>query len=68
MSDISKCANGGCPSRKSCYRYTAPAEKYQSYSTFVVKAGEDRCGWYWKATPTQSSDTVSASKRRGART
>ncbi len=34
MADISMCANAKCTRRKNCYRATARASTYQSYSDF----------------------------------
>ena len=33
MSDITKCYGIDCPVRDKCWRYTASAERYQSYFT-----------------------------------
>ena len=39
MADITKCNDQLCPSRKKCYRFTAPANEYrQSY--FMVTPRE----------------------------
>ena len=47
MPDISLCENNTCPSRKSCYRYTAEPNPYrQTYSLFEVKDGSDKCESY----------------------
>ena len=48
MSDISKCKNHECPSRESCYRYTAIPNPYrQAYMKFEVKEGSNKCESYW---------------------
>lgn len=46
MSDITKCNNEECPLKESCYRFTAPTEKYQSYANFPY---DDNCDYYWNA-------------------
>lgn len=47
MTDISMCADGSCPSRMKCHRFTAkPSEFRQSYMVFDRK-GEDRCDSFW---------------------
>ena len=44
MPDICKCLNKKCPKRKTCYRFTAKADEYQSYAHFNY--GEDtECYW-----------------------
>ena len=49
MPDISLCRNNTCPSKKYCYRYTAkPNELRQSYGSFEVKKGKDKCEFYIK--------------------
>jgi len=49
MADITKCEDNLCPSKETCYRYTAPAsEHYQSYSTFNREEDEDNCNMYWE--------------------
>jgi hypothetical protein len=46
MSDITKCEGDECPMKESCYRFTAPAEEYQSY--FVEPPIKDgKCHMYW---------------------
>lgn len=48
MPDISMCKNNTCPSRKSCYRYTAETNpNRQTYNLFEVKKGKDKCLYYW---------------------
>jgi hypothetical protein len=35
MADITKCSNGTCPIKHTCYRWTAPADPlWQSYARF----------------------------------
>lgn len=34
MTDITKCLNAECPKAQECYRFTAPASAWQSYSDF----------------------------------
>ena len=42
MSDISKCSNGTCPIKHTCYRWTAPPNPdWQSYARFVPYAEND---------------------------
>lgn len=46
MNDITKCSGLGCPHKESCYRFTAPADEYQSF--FVTPPIEDgKCDMYW---------------------
>lgn len=41
------CDNNTCPSRKSCYRYTATPNEYrQTYSLFEVKEDSNKCESY----------------------
>lgn len=50
MADITMCIGSTCPSKKECYRYTAPANPYwQAYSNFFIniKTEEDRCSHYF---------------------
>jgi hypothetical protein len=49
MADITKCIDVDCPSKKTCYRYTAPeSEHYQSYGKFNREEDEDNCSMYWE--------------------
>jgi len=49
MADITKCEDNLCPSKETCYRYTAPAsEHYQSYGKFNREEDEDNCNMYWE--------------------
>ena len=46
MSDITKCNNKSCPSKETCWRWLAPAnKKWQSYSLFEW---DDGCEFYWE--------------------
>lgn len=48
MADISKCADGLCPSKELCYRYTAPTSEYrQSWGLFNREEDADNCDMYW---------------------
>lgn len=48
MSDISKCTDKKCPSRKTCHRYTAPSTAgHQSYADFNRPEQADKCEDYW---------------------
>jgi len=47
MTDITKCTGEGCALNETCYRFTAPAEMYQSFfMTPPIKDG--KCEYYWK--------------------
>jgi len=47
MSDISKCNNQNCTLRKTCYRFTAYANKHwQAYGAF--KQVDGKCDYYWE--------------------
>ena len=44
MSDITKCTDSKCPSRKQCWRYMAkPNPHAQSYGDFNRADGAERC-------------------------
>lgn len=46
MSDITKCKGTDCPHKENCYRFTAPADIYQSF--FVDPPIKDgKCDYYW---------------------
>ena len=48
MADITKCEDTLCPSKETCYRYTAPAsEHYQSYGKFNREEDAYNCDMYW---------------------
>ena len=47
MSDITKCTDAACPSRKHCYRHTAPSTAgNQSYADFARDEGAEKCEAY----------------------
>jgi len=49
MSDIAKCEDKLCPSKKYCYRYTAPANKYrQSYLQMNRQFNAKDCDMFWQ--------------------
>jgi hypothetical protein len=55
MTDITKCTGEGCPLKETCYRFTAPAEMYQSYfMTPPVLNGKCEYHWSQNATSNQS--------------
>jgi hypothetical protein len=56
MADITKCADNLCPSKETCYRYTAPASMYQSYGVFNREEDEDNCDMYWDNKPNDKID------------
>lgn len=64
MPDLAMCKNYKCPSRKSCYRYTAiPYEYWQTYAVFTVNEGEDKCENYIEDfTKNNSSRNVKSKK------
>ena len=45
MADITKCQGRNCERKETCYRYTAQADDWQSWSDFDKL--ED-CEYYWK--------------------
>jgi len=48
MADIAKCSDSLCPSKETCYRYTAPAsECWQSYGSFNREEDAYNCDMYW---------------------
>ena len=47
MSDISKCNDVHCPSKRICHRYTAPDGIWQSYSHFNRESDADNCDMFW---------------------
>jgi hypothetical protein len=58
MPDISLCENNTCPSRKSCYRYTATPNPYrQTYGLFDVEKGKDKCSSYWNNEASTKNDS-----------
>jgi hypothetical protein len=57
MADITKCEDTLCPSKETCYRYTAPAsEHWQSYGKFNREEDEDNCDMYWDNKPNKKID------------
>ena len=57
MADITKCEDNLCPSKETCYRYTAPAsEYYQSYGLFNREEDADNCDMYWDNKPNKKID------------
>jgi hypothetical protein len=56
MADITKCEDNLCPSKETCYRYTAPASMYQSYGVFNREEDEDNCDMYWDNKPNDKID------------
>ena len=48
MADITKCEDNLCPSKETCYRYTAPASMYQSFGIFNREEDADNCDMYWE--------------------
>ena len=47
MSDITKCGDRGCPSRRKCWRYMAPSSGRQSYAEFNRAPEADACEEFW---------------------
>jgi hypothetical protein len=51
MADITMCANGSCPLRKSCYRFTASINPFrQSYADYQWFKNDDElptCDSFW---------------------
>jgi hypothetical protein len=57
MADISKCADNLCPSKETCYRYTAPESLYwQSYGSFNREEDAYNCDMYWDNKPNDKID------------
>lgn len=57
MADIAKCEDNLCPSKETCYRYTAPAsEYYQSYGKFNREEDAYNCDMYWDNKPNKKID------------
>ena len=54
MPDISMCMNKSCPSKDTCYRFTASPNVWrQSYMDFKVAEGLDKCKSYWQDARTE---------------
>lgn len=47
MPDISMCPGGDCPSKETCYRYTAEPSMWQSVADFNTRRKGDKCDNYW---------------------
>ena len=48
MADIAKCEDNLCPSKETCYRYTAPESEYrQTYGLFNREEDAYNCDMYW---------------------
>jgi hypothetical protein len=46
--DIAKCEDSLCPSKKYCYRFTAPANEFrQSYGQFNRELDAYNCDMFW---------------------
>lgn len=56
MADITKCTDGKCPSRKTCWRRLAPSSRLQSYSDFNRPEQADKCQDYWHVEPIKKED------------
>ena len=46
MSDIAMCQGGECPVRENCWRYIAPASRWQSYIE-TPPFTEEGCDYFW---------------------
>ena len=54
MADITKCQGRNCERKETCYRYTAEADDWQSWSEFdMVKD----CEYYWKIESEEQNET-----------
>lgn len=48
MADISKCNDIHCPSKKHCYRFTAPSSEFwQSWGVFNREEDAYNCDMFW---------------------
>lgn len=47
MPDISKCADSECPSRETCYRFTAPSSSVQVFADFERPKQAEKCLAHW---------------------
>lgn len=45
MTWITKCSNTKCESKETCYRFTAPDSRYQSY-TILDGSSKDDCEYF----------------------
>ena len=46
MADIAMCQGGECPVRENCWRYIAPADRWQSYFG-TPPFTKDGCEYFW---------------------
>lgn len=46
MTDITKCKGNNCPLKNTCYRFTAPSDRYQSFF-LEVPYKEGKCEQFW---------------------
>ena len=46
MPDIAMCEGGECPIKENCWRYMAPADRWQSYFG-TPPFNEDGCEYFW---------------------
>lgn len=58
MADISKCNDVLCPSKNNCYRYTAPAGTWQSYTNFNREGDEVNCEYFIKNDKDNDTNTT----------
>lgn len=56
MPDISMCENNDCPSAKKCYRHEAKPSSRQTFATFEVPDGKDRCSHFVPVWPSVSKN------------
>jgi hypothetical protein len=47
MADITMCANQQCPSRETCYRFTAPANELRQSMADFKPNESGKCEDYW---------------------
>ena len=59
MPDITLCNTKTCPSRKTCYRFMAIPDTWQSYTDFAPKKGDKKCEHYWGFRQPKQSKTKS---------
>jgi len=52
MADITKCKGTNCPHKEKCYRFTAPANEYQSYFSKPPIKEDKTCDMFWGQTQT----------------
>jgi hypothetical protein len=46
MPDIAMCSGGECPIKENCWRYMAPASRWQSYFA-APPCDEEGCDYFW---------------------